>query len=226
MYLLDRSTYRRIGDRAERHNTNILRKLHRDLEGVVFEHRGWSTGFIVLDGKPLSIRGEDACEHLLLDADGALLARALEMGKESAAVYSYLIDQLKADGLHLNTATTDGLPGLEKMLEKQHLIHQRCHVHLLRDLRVGLQLTMRHRYKRRTPANRQKRVLYRYCHLLLRSTPETYQLRMAHVSRCITHNFFLLNPIQLQALRRFLKTAQKRGFGTFMMRKFLPRPML
>ena len=134
MYLLDRSTYRRIGDRAERHNTNILRKLHRDLEGVVFEHRGWSTGFIVLDGKPLSIRGEDACEHLLLDADGALLARALEMGKESAAVYSYLIDQLKADGLHLNTATTDGLPGLEKMLEKQHLIHQRCHVHLLREI--------------------------------------------------------------------------------------------
>ena len=215
MYLLDRSTFRRIGNKEERSHANILRKLHRDLEGSVFEHRGWSTGFIVLDGKSLSIRGKDACEHIILDADGVLLARALEMGRESAEVYSYLIDQLKADGVHLNAATTDGLPGLEKMLHGQHLIHQRCHVHLLRDVRTGLQLTTRHRYKRLTPANRQKRVLFRYCHLLLQSTPETYQLRMAHVARCITHNFFLLNSIQLQALRRFLRTAQKRGFWHF-----------
>jgi transposase-like protein len=171
-------------------------------------HRGWCTGFIVLDGKPLSIRGEDACEHLVLDADGALLAHSLDMGKESARVYRRLLEQLKADGFSITAATTDGLPGLQKVLGALRVIHQRCHVHLLRDLRTGLQLTTKHRYKRMTVANRQKMVIYRYCCILLQATQETFEVRMRHVARCFTLNFFCLNPIQLRALKRFLRGSQ------------------
>lgn len=185
-----------------------LTELHDALDGICFEHRGWSTGFIVLDGKALSLRGQEACEHLVLDADGVLLARELAMGKESAQTYGTLIEQLKADGLLVNAAVTDGLPGLRRELQRLSLIHQRCHVHLLRDLRVGLQLTMRHRHKRLTPGNRQKRVVYDYCRLLLRATPETFRLRLAQVTRCAALNFFGLNPIQLRAVQRFLRGAQ------------------
>jgi transposase-like protein len=208
MYLLDRSTYRRIGQRQDRSHVAALHDLHRTLDGVRFEHRGWSTGFIVLDGKALSIRGEDACDHLVLDADGVLLAHEFTMGKERAATYGFLIEQLKADGLLLNTAVTDGLPGFRKEMRECHLIHQRCHVHLLRDLRTGLQLTTKHRYKRLTPANRQKKLAYRYCHLLLRADPRTFRLRLTHITRVLSQNLFCLNPIQLQAVRRFLRGAQ------------------
>lgn len=208
MYLLDRSTYRRIGTRQGRSHVAALQDFHRTLEDVRFEHRGWSTGFIVLDGKALSIRGKEACDHLVLDADGTLLAHELAMGKERAATYGFLIEQLKADGLLLNTAVTDGLPGFRKEMQECHLIHQRCHVHLLRDLRVGLQLTTKHRHKRLSPANRQKRLIYDYCRLLLRADPKMFRLRLEHVTRCISQNLFGLNPIQLLAGRRFLRGAQ------------------
>lgn len=215
MYLRDRSTYRRVGQRQGCSHVTALHDLHHTLEGICFEHRGWSTGFLVLDGKALSIHGQEACEHLILDADGVLLARELAMGKESAKTYGALIGQLKADGLLLSAATTDGLPGLGREMEQCRLIHQRCHIHLLRDLRTGLQLTVRHRHKRRTQANRQKRVVYGYCRLLLKATPETFRGRLEHVTRSLAHNFFCLNPIQIQALRRFLRTAQKHGFWHF-----------
>lgn len=215
MYLLDRSTYRRIGRRQGRSHVAALHDLHQTLDGIHFEHRGWSTGFIVLDGKALSIRGNDACDHLVLDADGVLLAHELAMGKEHAAIYGDLIAQLKADGLHINATVTDGLPGIHREMASLCLIHQRCHVHLLRDLRVGIQLTMKHRRKRLTPANRQKRVVYEYCRIFLRSTPETFRYRLAHVTRCIAQNFFLLNPIQLRAVRRFLCVAQRSAFWHF-----------
>ncbi|MBU2259945.1 transposase [Patescibacteria group bacterium] len=215
MYLKDRSTLRRIGQKESCSQVTVMKHIHEALEDLEYVHRGWTTGFLVLDGKALSIGGRDTCEHLVLDADGTLLARSLEMGKESAAVFGCMIDQLKADGLNISAVTTDGLPGLQREMKKLHLIHQRCHVHLLRDLRVGLQLTVRHRYKRQAPSNRQKRVLYRYAHLLLQSSPKTFRLRLEHVTRCLSLNLFCINPIQLQALRRFLHTAQIHGFWHF-----------
>jgi transposase-like protein len=208
MYLLDRSTYRRVGTRQAVCHTTALRALQRAIGDMEYQHKGWSSGFVVLDGKRLSIKGREWCEYLVLDSEGDLLIRALEPGKECAVVYGELLGQLKADGLIVSAAVTDGLPGLRKVLRNLSVIHQRCHVHLLRDLRTGLRLTTRHRHKRLTPANRQKRILYGYAKLLLQATRETFELRLYHLTRCVAQNHFCLNPIQLQALRRFLRGAQ------------------
>jgi DNA-binding Lrp family transcriptional regulator len=205
MYVQDRSTYRRISERTGLSPATILRRVHDVLDELVFINHRASCGIVLLDAKALSIGGQDFCEHLVWDIQAGLIARRLWPRKESAKVYDALLTELTQTGMKITAATTDGFPGLKAVLAKHAIVHQRCHVHLLRDLRTGLQLTSRHRHKRLTPANRQKRILHEYARLFLESDPEVWDLRERHLLRQLEMNFFGLNPIQLQALRRFVR---------------------
>ena len=58
------------------------------------------------------------------------------------------------------------------------------------------------------PGNKQKRILFCYCKLLLHSTPETFLLRWKHFERLIEANLFGLNPIHHNVLQRFRKACR------------------
>lgn len=162
------------------------------------------TGILLLDGKALNIRGEKYCEHLVWDMAAGLLARKLCPGKESPQVFDSLLQGLLQQGIVFTAVTIDGLPGLTQALEIYGAHVQRCHVHLLRDLKTGLQLKRFNRH----PGNTQKWILYRYCHLALRSSPETFLLRWKHLERLIEVNVFGLNPIHHNVLERFRKSGR------------------
>jgi hypothetical protein len=211
MYLRDRSTYRRISDRTGLSPAAILRYVQDGLDHLEFLNPHHACGVVLMDAKALSIKGQDFCEYLIWDIEAGLIARRLCPGSESSKVYDDLLDGLTARGLIITSATTDGLPGFRRILDARGIVQQRCQVHLLRELRSGLQLTLRHRHKCTTPSNRQKSLLYRYALLFLQATPETWDAREHHCFRHGQHNLFGLNPIQFQAYRRFLSST-KRAF--------------
>lgn len=205
MYLRDRSTYRRISDRTGLSPAAILRYVQDGLDHLEFLNPRHACGVVLMDAKALSIKGQDFCEYLIWDIEAGLIARRLCPGSESSKVYDDLLDSLTERGLVITSAVTDGLPGFRRILDARGIVHQRCHVHLLRDLKVGLQLTNRHRHQRLSPANRQKRILYGYCRLYLRAEPAQWNLREAHMLRHAERNIFGFNPIQFRALRRFMR---------------------
>jgi hypothetical protein len=178
-----------------------MRSLHRDLTGTVFTNSNTPSGILILDGKALSIHGEKYCEHLIWDTGAGLLKRRLCSGKESPKIFDGLLQELLTQGIVFTAVTIDGLPGLTQVLETYGVSVQRCHVHLLRDLKTGLQLK---RFSHH-PGNKQKRILYCYSRLLLNSSQETFSLRWKHLERIIETNVFGLNPIHHNVLRRFKK---------------------
>lgn len=204
-YVLDRSTYRRVRDtEGDIQHTTVMRALHRDLQGVHFVNPHVASGILILDGKALSIRGEKYCEHLVWDTRAGLLTRKLCPGKESPQVFDALLQELLREDTVFTAATIDGLPGLTQVLETYGVHIQRCHIHLLRDLKTGLQLKRFNHH----PGNAQKRILSRYCRLLLRASPDTFALRWKHLERLIAVNAFGINPIHHNVLRRFQKACR------------------
>lgn len=181
-----------------------MRALHRDLQGITFHNPKAASGILILDGKALNIRGEKYCEHLVWDLRAGLLARRLCPGKESPHVFDALLQEILSQGIIFTAATIDGLPGLTQVLTAYGIRIQRCHIHLLRDLKTGLQLT---RFSRH-PGNVQKRILYQYCRLLLHASPDTFPLRWKHLERLIVVNAFGINPIHHNVLKRFQKACR------------------
>lgn len=205
MYLLDRSTYRRVGQRQGRSHVAILKHLHRELADSAFENPCVPSGIVILDGKGLSIRGKQYCEYLIWDIEAGLIARELHPSKESPAVYDRMLWLLRMRGIIVDAATTDGLHGLRGILAKHEILPHRCHVHLLRDLRVGLQL----RKFTHTTGNRSKRILYRYCQYFLRQTDAwSFDECLHHLERHRTHNILCINPVLFQAFRRFMRSSK------------------
>lgn len=203
--MLDRSTYRRVKDTEKvLQHTTVMRALHRDLESAVFANPHVPSGILILDGKALNIRGKKYCEHLVWDTNAGLLKRRLCSGKESPQVFDALLQELLGEDIVFTAVTIDGLPGLTQVLETYGVHVQRCHVHLLRDLKTGLQLK---RFSKH-PGNTQKRILYRYCKLLLDSCPETFILRWKHLGRIIEANVFGLSPIHHNVLLRLKKSCR------------------
>lgn len=204
-YVLDRSTFRRVRDTENvAEHTTVMRALHRDLEGAVFSNAKKPSGILLLDGKALSIRGKKYCEHLVWDMRAGLLERRLCPGKESPKVFDELLQTILKRGIVFTAATIDGLPGLTQVLEVYGIYVHRCHIHLLRDLKTGLQLK---RFSHHS-GNRQKRILYRYCQLLLNASPATFPLRWKHLERVIETHVFGLNPIHHNVLVRFKKACR------------------
>lgn len=188
-----------------------MRALHRDLSDAVFTNTNAASGILILDGKALSIHGEKYCEHLVWDTKAGLLAHRLAPGKESPQVFDELLQGILERGIVFTAATIDGLPGLTQVLETYGILIQRCHIHLLRDLKTGLQLQRFNRH----PGNKQKRILYRYCKLLFNASPATYHLRWRHLERLIDKNMLGLNPIHHNVLVRF-KKACRYAFSHFL----------
>lgn len=203
-YVLDRSTYRRVGTTSRKSHVTVLKTLHADLADVVFANAKEPSGILLLDGKALSIRGKKYCEHLVWDMRAGLLERRLCLGKESPKVFDELLQTILQRGIVFTAATIDGLPGLTQVLEVYGIYVHRCHIHLLRDLKTGLQLK---RFSHHS-GNRQKRILYRYCQLSLSASPATFSLRWKHLERLIATNVFALNPIHHNVLVRFKKACR------------------
>ena len=202
-----------MGTTNDRSHVSILKALHKTLEGVAFANTQAASGVLLIDGKVVIIRGVKHCEHLVWDMRAGLLARRLCIGKESPKVFDDLLQDILGRSIVFTSATIDGLPGLRQVLETYGAKVERCHVHLLRDLRVGLQLKLK--YKRRHRKNTQKFIIHRYCQLFLAASSATFLLRQRHVQRLARENLFEINLIQLQALQRFLK-ASRYAFAHFL----------
>lgn len=85
MYLLDRSTYRRIGQRAACSHVAAMAELHRFLKDIVYVNAGKTCGIVLMDAKHVPIRGNDCTEYLIYDIEHGLLARELWPGKKLQA---------------------------------------------------------------------------------------------------------------------------------------------
>lgn len=205
MYLLDRSTYARIGEKGNVHRSTVLRQLQKELGELEFINPFAPSGIVIMDGKGLSIGGKQYCEYLIWDIEAGLIARELHPGKESPAIYDRMLWLLRIRGIIVDAATTDGLHGLRTVLAKHEILPQRCHVHLLRDLRIGLQL----RRFTNTTGNRSKRILFRYCqHFLAQEDAWSFDECLHHLERHLEHNMLGINPVLFQAFRRFMRSSK------------------
>lgn len=134
-----------------------------------------SSPLAIIDAKHLRIRGKKHTLFLATDAKGKCLGSILLPGGETKAGYSLLLRQIQG----LQAVVSDGGTGITSLIREKGLAHQRCHVHLLRDLRNGLRIS---RLKRKRPIG--KTMIAKAARLLLRARDEkTKAHRLAHLER-------------------------------------------
>lgn len=103
------------------------------------------------------------------DTSHGLVHRHLRKGRECTWGYRKILTELKDIGYKPNIVISDGGTGMYSTLRHFSLLdrHQRCHVHILRDLRTGLRIP-----KRRMKKNLRKFYMYKYAKLVLDARTE------------------------------------------------------
>lgn len=137
---------------------------------------------LVIDAKVIFISGVKYCEYLAFDTDIGLVQRHLRKGSECTYGYRKLFEDLQQEKYIPFAVVSDGGTGIYSTL-KYHEIqeHQRCHVHLLRDLKTGLRMS-----PRRMRKDKRKWYIYAYAKLLLDSRSEDQkELRYQHFQRVV-----------------------------------------
>lgn len=158
--------------------------------------------YLLLDAKWLRIAGIQYTEYLAFDTQGNLLHRLLRKGGESTYGYRTILRELKELGYIPFIVISDGSTGIASALRYMNISrHQRCHVHLLRDLRVGL------RMNRGTRRYTRKWFIYAYAKLLLNArTAQQYDQRLRHVMRCVEILYLPHGEGEYNTLKMFIRT--------------------
>ncbi|MBI3626929.1 hypothetical protein HY224_02700 [Candidatus Uhrbacteria bacterium] len=130
----------------------------------------------------MKIKGVQYYEYLAYDTKGGLVNRCLKKGGERTWGYRVLFTGLATIGYEPYVVVSDGGTGIYSTLRHFKVSrHQRCHIHLLRDLRVGLRVP-----GRRIRGVIRKYYILRYARLLLASmTKEQFEIRLKHFNRAI-----------------------------------------
>jgi len=157
----------------------------------------------LLDGTHHSIGGKEYYEYLALDTKIGLIHRHLRKGRECTYGYRILLEELEDVGYIPEVIVSDGGKGIASTLRYFELnVHQRCHIHILRDLRHGLRIP-----KRGLRKNIRKYYLYKYCKLLLKSNNEKEkQLRWQHLQRVVLKMWIPLGDAEKNVIKSFVRS--------------------
>jgi hypothetical protein len=130
-----------------------------------------------MDGKHIKIKGVKYYESLGFDTKIGLVGRNLRKGGESTWGYREIIRAAKEVGYEVKAVVSDGGTGIYSALRHYGIKkHQRCHIHLLRDLRTGLRIQ-----RKRPKSILRKYYCNKYAKLILNSSDEDQlDLRLKH----------------------------------------------
>jgi DnaJ-domain-containing protein 1 len=159
-YVLDRSTYKRLGDRWGVHKSTACRRVARALarrlpliaRTVRLLRR--TDGVLVLDGKHLRVGGRRFTLFVAWDRGlGLPVHYVLAEGGERELWYWKLVLDLRTAGYTPKAFVSDGIPAVAELVSETYagLPHQRCTVHVF--LRARAMLALR---GRRTGAERER----------------------------------------------------------------------
>lgn len=156
-----------------------------------------------MDAKHVPIKGQDYCEYLAFDTKVGLVSRTHREGGESTWGYREIFRELQAAGYEIKVVVSDGGTGIFSALRAFGIKrHQRCHIHLLRDLKTGL----------RIHAKRQKSVVrkyywIKYAKLVLSSNSENQlALRLKHFKRVVFNMWLGGGDVESNSIKGFIKT--------------------
>jgi Transposase, Mutator family len=177
-----------------RHYSLSLKNFHR------------ASRVLIVDAMVIFIAGVKYCEYLAIDTSLGLVHRHLRRGSECTWGYRAVFSALEEAGYALQAVVSDGGTGVHSTLRYFDIrIHQRCHVHLLRDLKVGLRMPSKCMRK-----NKRKWYVYQYAKLLLASrTYEQEQLRRKHFERATLRMWPIQGDGEKNTLKAFVRTLNK-----------------
>jgi transposase-like protein len=157
----------------------------------------------VVDGKHIAIKGVEYCEYLAIDTKAGLVHRYLRRGHECAYGYWRLFSMLYENGYEPWVVVSDGGPGIYSTLRRFGLFrHQRCHIHIMRDLRTGLRM-----HARQMKIVLRKYYLYKYAQLVLKSTTaEQREARLKQLQRVTTIMWPVSGFVEKNIIKAFIKT--------------------
>lgn len=173
-----------------------------------------------MDGKHIKIKGIKHYESLGLDTKIGLIGRNLRKGGESTWGYREIIEAIQETGYVIKAVVSDGGTGITGALRHYGIKkHQRCHIHLLRDLRAGL------RIQRKRPKNiLRKYYCNKYAKLLLNSNDEyRLELRLKHFDRITSTMWPASGEVEVNVIKGFINTLPL-AFTFMAYRKFLDIP--
>jgi transposase-like protein len=158
---------------------------------------------LVIDAKHVPVKGVDYCEFLAFDTSIGLIGRCHRKGGESTWGYREIFRQLKEAGYVIRVVVSDGGTGIYSALRAFNIRHhQRCHIHLLRDLKTGLRM-----HAKRPRSVLRKYYWVKYAKLLLAAKDE-YQLtlRLKHLDRVVFAMWTGGGDVELNAIKGLIKT--------------------
>lgn len=143
-WLLDRSTLRRIRDRTGTlDHTTHWRSAQKYAELILspIEHfqrnKHLASGILILDGKHVSVLGEDRCIHIAYDTGMGVVDYWIDV-TENKTAYGYMLSRLKRAGYIFRCVVSDGHFGIVPLMDEGKIPHQRCIFHLLKSIRQFL----------------------------------------------------------------------------------------
>lgn len=162
-----------------------------------------TSGILILDGKHIKVKGVKYYESLGLDPGLGLIGRCFRKGGESTWGYREIIRTVQEAGYQIKAVVSDGGTGIFSALRHFGIKkHQRCHVHLLRDLRTGLRMN-----NKRPKSVLRKFYCTRYAKLLLAANDEgLLTLRLKHFDRVISVMWPAYGEVEINAVKGFLNT--------------------
>jgi transposase-like protein len=130
----------------------------------------------------------------------------LRQGSECTYGYRKVFEDLERAGYTPLVVVSDGGTGIYSTLRHFEIPeHQRCHVHLLRDLKTGLRMT-----PRRMRKDKRKWYLYAYAKLLLDSRSfKERELRYRHFQRVVLQMWPPKGDGEKNVIKSLVKTLPK-----------------
>jgi transposase-like protein len=156
-----------------------------------------------VDAKHVPVKGVGYCEFLAYDTVIGLVNRCHRKGGESTWGYRQLFKELTDIGYAIKVVVSDGGTGIYSALRAFNIKrHQRCHIHLLRDLKTGLRI-----HAKRPRIVLRKYYWVKYAKLVLASSDEIQlAVRVKHFQRVVFTMWQGGGDVELNAIRGFIRT--------------------
>jgi transposase-like protein len=162
-----------------------------------------ASGILAIDAKHVPVKGQDFCEYLAYDTSIGLVNRYHRKGGESTWGYREIFKQLKTVEYVIRVVVSDGGTGIYSALRHFGIKrHQRCHIHLLRDLKTGLRI-----HTKRPKVVLRKYYCVKYAKLLLAAADGSrLALRLKHFERLVFTMWPAWGDVELNAINGFIRT--------------------
>jgi hypothetical protein len=162
-----------------------------------------TSGILVIDAKHVPVKGEDYCEFLAYDTNIGLINRCYRKGGESTWGYREIFKNIRDVGYEVKVVVSDGGSGIYSALRHFGIKrHQRCHIHLLRDLKTGLRV-----HAKRPRIVLRKYYWVKYAKLVLNFSDEhQLVLRLEHFKRIVFTMWQGGGDVEVNSIKGFIRT--------------------